>query len=48
MHFADGPTERVIDQSPLPLPVAAGMYGSTGVRCVECRFAEPEINGVSG
>jgi hypothetical protein len=32
MHFADGPTERVIDRSPLPLPVAVGMYGSTGAQ----------------
>ena len=43
MHFTDGPTERVIDRSPLPLPVAAGMYGCAADMCEASRFAEPEI-----
>jgi hypothetical protein len=49
MCFDNGATERVIDRTPLPLPVQAGMHGCAGAMCAESRFAEGEFEGrVSG
>jgi hypothetical protein len=48
VRFADGPTERVLDRAPLPLPVTAGMFSSAAALCEESRFTEPEIEDVSG
>jgi hypothetical protein len=47
VRFEDGPTEGVIDRT-MPLPeLPVGTYVSAGGLCLEARFAEPEVEGVS-
>jgi hypothetical protein len=43
VHFEDGPTERVTDRAPLPLP--RGAYGCAAALCEAPRFAETELAG---
>jgi hypothetical protein len=53
VHFEDVSAaelalERLTDGGMPPRPIPAGAYGCTAAMCEMSRFAEPEIEGVSG
>jgi hypothetical protein len=44
LRYEDGAAERVVDRTPLPLPVPPGAYGCSGLAAIESRFAEGEVD----
>jgi len=53
VHFSDVSAverafERLADGGMPSRPIAAGVYGSSARQCITSRFAEPEIEGISG